>query len=240
MWFKISVDSPRSEPKVGAMYQFNLQIILGYLHLLPFAIGMTLLISVQTIVLSLVLGMIGALCRLSDSLLLRFLAAAYVEIFRNIPVLVLIYIVFFGMAQVGFRVSNYYSGLIALTLNATAYMTEIFRGGLIVIPRGQYLAGQSQGMTPLQLFRYVILPQVVRIVYTPVGNQFIAILIGSSLAAVIGVEEVANWMFSVGNDTFRYMESFLVAGLVYVAMAQTINFCRIILGHVLMRAPGSQ
>ena len=57
---------------------------------------------------------------------------------------------------------------------------------------------------------------------------------------MIGVEEVANWMFSVGNDTFRYMESFLVAGLVYVAMAQTINFCRIILGRLLMRAPGAR
>jgi polar amino acid transport system permease protein len=222
------------------MYQFSLQAILSYLDLLPFAVGITLLISVQTIVLSLVLGMAGALCRLGDNLLLRFLAAAYVEVFRNIPVLVLIYIVFFGMAQVGLRVSNYYSGLIALTLNATAYMTEIFRGGLIAIPRGQYLAGESQGMTRLQLFRYVILPQVVRIVYTPVGNQFISILIGSSLAAVIGVEEVANWMFSVGNDTFRYMESFLVAGLIYVALAQAINLCRIIVGRLLLYAPGSR
>jgi His/Glu/Gln/Arg/opine family amino acid ABC transporter permease subunit len=221
------------------MYQFNLQVILGYLDLLPFAVGMTLLIALQTIVLSLVLGMVGALCRVSDNLLLRFLAAAYVEIFRNIPVLVLIYIVFFGMAQIGLRVSNYYSGLIALTLNAAAYMTEIFRSGLIAIPRGQYLAGESQGMTQLQLFRYVILPQVIRIVYTPMGNLFIAIVIGSSLSAVIGVEEVANWMFSVGNDTFRYMESFLVAGLVYVALAQTINFCRVIVGRLLMHAPGS-
>jgi His/Glu/Gln/Arg/opine family amino acid ABC transporter permease subunit len=222
------------------MYQFNLQAILGYLDLLPFAVGMTLLISVQTILLSLVFGMVGALCRLSDSLLLRFVAAAYVEIFRNIPVLVLIYIVFFGMAQIGFRVSNYYSGLIALTLNSSAYMTEIFRGGLIAIPRGQYLAGQSQGMTQLQLFRHVILPQVVRIVYAPMGNLFIAIVIGSSLSAVIGVEEVANWMFSVGNDTFRYMESFLVAALVYVGLAQSINVVRIIVGRLLMRAPGSR
>ena len=222
------------------MYQFNLQVILGYLDLLPFAVGMTLLISVQTILLSLVFGMVGALCRLSDSLLLRFVTAAYVEVFRNIPVLVLIYIVFFGMAQVGFRVSNYYSGLIALTLNSSAYMTEIFRGGLIAIPRGQYLAGQSQGMTQVQLFRHVILPQVVRIVYAPMGNLFIAIVIGSSLSAVIGVEEIANWMFSVGNDTFRYMESFLVAALVYVALAQAINFCRIIVGRLLMRAPGSR
>ena len=222
------------------MYQFNLNTILGYVDQLPFAIGMTLLISVQTIVLSLVLGMIGALGRLSDRFVLRFLTAAYVEVFRNIPVLVLLYIVFFGMAQIGLRISNYYSGLIALTLNSSAYMIEIFRSGLIAIPRGQYLAAQSQGMTQLQMFRYVIFPQVIRIVYPPMGNQFIAIVIGSSLAAVIGVQEVANWMFSVGNDTFRYMESFLVAGLIYVALAQTINIFRLILGRLLMRAPGSR
>jgi len=222
------------------MYQFNLNTILGYVDQLPFAIGMTLLISVQTILLSLVLGMIGALGRLSDRFVLRFLTAAYVEVFRNIPVLVLLYIVFFGMAQVGLRISNYYSGLIALTLNSSAYMIEIFRSGLIAIPRGQYLAAQSQGMTQLQMFRYVIFPQVIRIVYPPMGNQFIAIVIGSSLAAVIGVQEVANWMFSVGNDTFRYMESFLVAGLIYVALAQAINISRLILGRLLMRAPGSR
>lgn len=219
------------------MYQFNLHAVFGYFHLLPLAIGMTLLISVQTILLSLALGMVGALGRLSDKRSLRLLAAAYVEIFRNIPVLVLIYIVFFGMAQLGFRISNYYSGLIALTLNSSAYMIEIFRSGFIAIPRGQYLAAQSQGMTQLQLLRLVILPQVVRIVYPPLGNQFVAIVIGSSLAAVIGVQELANWMFSVGNDTFRYMESFLVAGLIYVALAQIINICRIILGRILMRAP---
>ena len=222
------------------MYQFNLHVIVGYINLLPAAIGMTLLISVETILLSLAIGMVGATWRLSDKMLLRFLSAAYVEVFRNVPVLVLIYIVFFGIAQFGLRVSNYYSGLIALTLNGSAYMTEIFRGGLIAIPRGQYLAGQSQGMTRFQLYRHVVMPQVIRIIFAPIGNQFIAIVIGSSLAAVIGVEEVSNWMFSVGNDTFRYMESFLVAGFVYVALAQAINICRLAIGRLLMRAPGAR
>ena len=221
------------------MYQFSLQALTSYFGLLPLAIGMTMLLTIETIALSLVLGMTGALSRRSDYLLLRFAASVYVEVFRNVPVLVLIYIIFFGLAQVGLRISNYYSVLIALTLNASAYMTEIFRGGLIAIPNGQYLAGKSQGMSHVQLFRYIILPQVMRIIYRPVGNQFIAIVIASSLAAVIGVEDVASWMFSVGNDTFRYMESFLVAGLIYVALAQSINVSRILLGRTLMRAPDS-
>jgi His/Glu/Gln/Arg/opine family amino acid ABC transporter permease subunit len=222
------------------MYQFSLQAILRYFDQLPIAIGMTLWLSLQTIALSVVVGIVGALCRRSENVLLRFLAATYVEVFRNIPVLVVIYLVFFGVAQIGLRINNYNSALIALTLNAGAYITEIFRGGLIAIPRGQYLAGLSQGMTQIQLFRHVILPQVTRVIYAPLGNLFIAIIISSSLSAVIGVEEVANWMFAVGNDSFRYMESFLVAGIVYVGLTQSTNFCRVIVGRLLMRAPGSR
>ncbi|MCF1494355.1 ABC transporter permease subunit [Agrobacterium vitis] len=219
------------------MYQFNLNAILSYVNLLPSAIGLTLLLSIETIAISLILGMVGALGRSSKQPIVRFVATAYVEVFRNIPTIVLIYIVFFGVAQLGLRINNYYSALIALTLNASAYMTEIFRSGLIAVPHGQYIAAQSQGMTPFQLYRYVVIPQVIRVVYPPLGNQFVAVVIGSSLAAVIGVQELGNWMFSVGNDTFRYMESFLVAGFVYVALAQAINIFRIIVGRLLMRAP---
>jgi His/Glu/Gln/Arg/opine family amino acid ABC transporter permease subunit len=221
------------------MYQFSLKAIATYFDPLPYAIAMTLWLSLQTIVLSTIVGVIGALCRRSESLLLRFLGTAYVEVLRNIPLLVVIYLVFFGLAQIGIRIDNFNSALVALTLNAGAYMTEIFRGGLIAIPRGQYLAALSQGMTRLQLYRYVVMPQVFRIIYAPLGNLFIGIIIGSSLSAVIGVEELANWMFYVGNESFRYMESFLVAGLVYVAIAQSVNVGRILTGRALMRGPAA-
>ena len=220
------------------MYQFSLQAISGYFEPLPYAVLVTLWLSLETMVLSTVIGIAGALCRRSESLLLRFLGAAYVEVLRNIPLLVVIYLVFFGLAQIGIRVDNFHSALIALTLNAGAYMTEIFRGGLIAIPRGQYLAALSQGMTWIQLYRYVVLPQVVRIIYAPLGNLIIGIIIGSSLAKVIGVEELASWMFDTGDVSFRYMESFLIAGFVYVGLAQSINIGRILTGRVLMRAPG--
>jgi polar amino acid transport system permease protein len=168
---------------------------------------------------------------------MRFLGTAYVEVLRNVPLLVVVYLVFFGLAQIGIRVDNYHSALIALTLNAGAYMTEIFRGGLIAIPRGQYLAALSQGLTRFQLYRYVVLPQAVRIIYAPLGNLFIGVIIGSSLAKVIGVDEVAGWMYSAGDASLRYMESFLVAGFIYVALAQSVNIGRILTGRALMRAP---
>jgi polar amino acid transport system permease protein len=99
------------------------------------------------------------------------------------------------------------------------------------------MAGLSQGLSDFQLYRYIILPQVVRVIYALLGNLLITIIFGPSLSAVIGVEDLANWMFQVGNSSFRYMESFLVAGLIYVALAQMVNLGRVMLGRVFMRSP---
>src|SRR5215510_10913330 len=146
------------------MYQFSLRAISSYFGLLPGAIVVTLWLSLLTIVLSTVVGIIGVLCRVSRLWALRFVGTVYVEVLRNIPLLVVIYLVFFGLAQVGLLVDGFNSALIALTLNAGAYMTEIFRGGLVAIPRGQYEAARSQGMTGTQLYRYVVFPQVFRVI----------------------------------------------------------------------------
>jgi His/Glu/Gln/Arg/opine family amino acid ABC transporter permease subunit len=221
------------------MYQFSLRAISSYFGLLPGAIVVTLWLSLLTIVLSTVVGIIGVLCRVSRLWALRFVGTAYVEVLRNIPLLVVIYLVFFGLAQLGLLVDGFNSALIALTLNAGAYMTEIFRGGLVAVPQGQYEAARSQGMTAAQLYRHIVFPQVFRIIYAPLGNLFIGIVIGSSLASVIGVEELATWMHLVGDQSFRYLEVFLVAALVYVGLAQGINVGRIATGRVLLRsAPG--
>jgi His/Glu/Gln/Arg/opine family amino acid ABC transporter permease subunit len=220
------------------MYEFNLAGLLPYIDPLPRAILSTLWLSALAIVLSILVGLLGALCRVSTSLILRFLGAAYVEVLRNIPLLVVIYLIFFGLAQIGLRIDGFNSALIALTLNAGAYMTEIFRGGLMAIPRGQYEAARSQGMTGLQLYRYVVFPQVFRIIYAPLGNLIIGIVLGSSLASVIGVEEVTTWMRRAGDETFRYMESFFAVGVIYLVLAQTINVGRILTGRLLLsRAP---
>ena len=223
------------------MYEFNLAGLLPYTDPLPAALVTTLWLSFLAIVFSVVIGVLGALCRVSSGIVLRFVGAAYVEVLRNIPLLVVIYLIYFGLAQVGIRVNGFYSSLIALTLNAGAYMTEIFRGGLLAIPRGQYEAARSQGMTGLQLYRYVVFPQVFRIIYAPLGNLIIGIVLGSSLASVIGVEEVTTWMRRAGDETFRYMESFFAVGVIYVMLAQTINIGRILTGRLLLsKAPVGQ
>lgn len=221
------------------MYELSFRAISSYLWLLPQALLGTVRLSLLTICFSMIVGLAGALCRTSRLRPVRALGTAYVEVLRNIPLLVVIYLVFFGLAQVGLHLDGFQSALAALTMNAGAYMTEIFRGGLAAIARGQYEAARSQGMTAGQLYRYVVFPQVFRIIYAPLGNLLIGIVLGSSLASVIGVEEVTNWMHLAGNESYRYLEIFFVAGLVYLVLAQAINVARIVTGRILLKsAPG--
>jgi polar amino acid transport system permease protein len=217
-------------------YRFSLQAILPYLAQLPDALANTLLLSVLTILLSVVVGMGGALARTSPNRWIHPLGTAYVEVMRNVPLVVLLYLVYFGLPEFGWRLDGFSSALLALTLNSGAYMTEIFRGGLLAIPRGQYEAAWSQGMTGLQVFSYVVFPQVFRIIYAPLGNQFIGVVLGSSLASVVAVPELTSWMGTTGSASFRYFETFVVAGLLYVLLCQLINVARITTGRLLFGA----
>jgi len=209
------------------MYQFNLAATATYLPLVPAAVAMTLWLSFLSILAALVVGIVGALFRTSSSRMLRFVGGAYVEVLRNLPLLIVIYLVYFGLAQLGLRINGFYSALLALTLNGGAYMTEIMRGGLAAIGRGQFEAARSQAMNGWQVYRYIVFPQVLRIVYAPLGNLCIGVVLGTSLASVVGVEEVTTWMHSVGSNSFRYLEAFLLAGGIYVVLAQAINLVRL-------------
>lgn len=217
------------------MYEFDIAAIARYFTLIPEALWVTFYLTFTTIAVSTVFGILGALGRTSDSLVLRTTLTAYTEFLRNVPLIVIIYLVFFGLPQFGLRFNGTWSVLIALCANATAYMIEVFRGGIMSIPRGQYLAAQAQGMHYHQTQLLVILPQVVRNVYESYGNICVGILLGSSLASVVSVNDLSHWMFQTGSDSFRYMETFLVCAGIYVVLAQLITGLREILRHLLFR-----
>jgi polar amino acid transport system permease protein len=214
-------------------FSFSLRAIVPYLGELKSAVIATLAMSLATIALSLAIGLFFAVLRQSRSAPLRWLATAYVEFFRNTPLLVMLYFTYFMMPVIGLRMSPFQSGLVGMTLHFGAYMTEILRAGLIAVPHGQYEAGHSQGMTGLQILRHVVLPQVLRTIYAPLGNQLINIILGSSLTSAIAVNEIASWMQTAGSDTFRYFETFLIAAIVYAVLCQAINLTRIYIGHAL-------
>jgi polar amino acid transport system permease protein len=212
-------------------YNFSLRAIYPYLGDLKFAVVGTVTISLATILISLILGLFFAIMRQSRARPLRWLATAYVEFFRNTPLLVVLYFIYFMMPSIGLRLSPFQSGLVGMSLHFGAYMTEILRAGLIAVPHGQYEAGHSQAMTNWQILRHIVLPQVFRTIYAPFGNQLINIILGSSLTSAIAVNEIASWMQTTGSDTFRYFESFLVAAVVYAVLCQVINIARIYVGR---------
>jgi polar amino acid transport system permease protein len=216
-------------------YIFNLRAVTPYLGDLVSAAVATITVSLATMVLSLALGMVFAVGRQSRHRAIRFLATAYVEFFRNTPLLVVLYFTYFMIPTIGLRLSSFESALLAMTLHAGAYMTEILRAGLIAVPHGQYEAGHAQGMSRWQILRHVVMPQVFRTIYAPLGNQFIAIILASSLTSAIAVNEIASWMQTAGAASFRYFETFLVAALVYLLLSQMVNVARIQIGRRLFR-----
>ena len=158
-------------------YTFTLRTIYPFLDDLQRAAGVTLLLSVLAIVISIALGSVIAVMRRSPSRLLRIAGAVYVEIMRNTPLLVILYIVYFGLPSFGLRLSSFNAALIGLSLNAAGYMAEIVRAGLVAVPGGQFEAAAAQGFTTLQSFRHIVFPQVFRTIYAPLGNQVSAVIV---------------------------------------------------------------
>jgi polar amino acid transport system permease protein len=182
----------------------------------------TLELSAVAFIASLPLGLGGALARTSRHGILRLSVNGYVEVIRNVPLLVIIYIVFYGLSGLGLRLDSFTSGAIALIINGTAFVTEIFRGGLAAIPQGQYDAGYSLGMRPAEVLRHVVIPQLVRVTFPALGNQVVFVILGSTLVYVIGGLELMGVAYQVGSLTFRYFEVFALASILYVLAVQIL------------------
>jgi polar amino acid transport system permease protein len=216
-------------------YTFTLRTIYPYFGELRQAAALTLSLSLLAIAISIALGAGVAVMRRSRSRPMRFAGAAYVEVMRNTPLLVILYLIYFAGPAIGIRLSSFNAALIGLSLNSAGYMAEILRAGLIAVPQGQFEAAQSQGMSALQSFRHVVFPQVFRTIYAPLGNQVIAVILASSLASAVAVDEVASWMETVGSTSFRFFETFVVAALVYLVLCQAVNLGRLGIGRMLFR-----
>jgi len=183
--------------------------------LLSIGLVNTLYISAASIVIAFVLALAGAIAKLSSNGIAVGIANFYTSLFRGIPLLMQIYIIYLGLPQVGVVVDAIPAGIAALSLCYGAYMTEIFRGGIESIPRGQWEASRALGLTPGATLVRVILPQAMRVIIPPTGNQFIAMLKDSSLVSVVGVWELMYLARTQGQSEFRHMEMMLTASLIY-------------------------
>lgn len=218
-------------------YVFQFRPVFQELPLLLSGALVTIHISILALFFSFIVGTIGALCRLSRFRWLSVPAKWYVEFIRNTPLLVQLFFIYFGLSQINIEVSNYTAGLIGLVVNNGAYLTEIVRAGIEAIHKGQLEAGLSLGLSFPQLMRYVVFPQAFRVIYPPLCNQFIGIILWSSLVSTIAVQELALRGKELVTETFRSFEVYTVVTLVYVVMTLTISGFLKILGRRLFRRP---
>jgi polar amino acid transport system permease protein len=194
-------------------------------------ISLTLYITVVSFLLSLVIGLIVGVGRVSKNTVARNLAIFYVEFIRGVPMLVLIFTITYVLVPtltdaVGMEnraVPNSTRGVIALSIIYGAFMAEIFRAGIESIPKGQTEAARSLGMTSFQSMRHIILPQAIRNVLPALGNDFIATLKDSSLLSVLAVREVTQMSRLHVGTSFRFRESYLVLTFIYLTMTLALS-----------------
>ena len=202
------------------------------------ALTMTVRIWVICVVLGTVAGCLAGVCRVYGGKVLYFLSTAYVEFFRGTPLLVQMFMIHFGLPEVGLVFSPVMSATIAIILNTSAYQSEYFRGAIQSIDTGQKMAADALGLTPWRAIRFIVLPQAFRIVIPQWSNEVTMIFLETSLAFTIGVIEVVGQSKMIGFQTFRYFEIFALAGVIYFVCVATLSM---ILDRVAKRVqlPGS-
>jgi polar amino acid transport system permease protein len=203
-------------------YNFDLSQLLPYANVLLSGALVTASLSGLTVLFSFTLAIPAAAMRVSSSTLARALARAYVDLFRNSPLIVLLYFVYFGLGA-SIRISPYVAGLIGLILNSVAYTVEIYRGGIAAVQPGQWEAAASLGFDAFHMWRSIIIPQAIPRAFYPLGNQVVAIVLGSSLVMVISAPDLTFQALNIGALTFRYIESFVAAGLIYIVATQGLR-----------------
>jgi polar amino acid transport system permease protein len=193
-------------------------------------------LSVLAVVLSFAIAVPGVAARVAPSPWLRAVSRGYVEVVRNTPLIVLLYLVYFGLASSGIRITSYLAGLVALTLHSAAYTIEIYRGGIAGIDPGQRAAGAALGLGRIAMWRHVVLPQALRFAFPALGNQVIGVVLGSSLVMVVAAPDLTSTALLVGSATFRYFEVFIVAAVIYMIVVQCTSAGWILVGRIFLPA----
>ena len=215
-------------------YHFDWSIVTSgkYFDWLVSGLKVTLELSSVSIVLAFLLGLIIAIMRMSEVKAIRLIATAYLEFFRNTPLLVQIFFWYFGSYKILPTAINdwlnstnfeFAAAVIALTIYTSAFIAEDIRSGILSIPKEQMEASRSAGFSFLRSMQYIILPQAVRITVPPLVNQFLNLAKNSSLAMTIGVMELTYQARQVESYSFKGFEAFTAATLVYLVISVTIT-----------------
>ncbi|MBV9568678.1 MAG: amino acid ABC transporter permease [Hyphomicrobiales bacterium] len=198
---------------------FNLEIALRNFGPLLAGLMLTVELTLVVMALSLVFALLVALGGLSRFLPLRWLVKSYVEAIRGTPLLLQLIYVYYVLPEIGIRLDSFTAGVIALTLNYSAYISEVYRGGIQAIARGQHDAAAALGMTGMLAMRRIILPQAIRIVIPTLGNYFIGLFKDTALCSVVSIQEVVFTAQILAARNFQYFTLYTVVGIMYFAVS---------------------
>lgn len=186
-------------------------------------LGLTLWISLVAMVIGLVLGMIAAAARMSQNALFRGIAKTYISIIRGTPLLVQLFILYFGLPVIGITLTPVFAGILGLSLNVGGYSAETIRGALMAIPKGQWEAAASLNMSYFQTMRRIIIPQATRVALPSLMNTFLGLVKDTSLLSVITVPEMLYQAKIIGGREFDYMTVYLVVALYFWVVCTLLN-----------------
>lgn len=189
--------------------------VFQYIPLMLHALWISIYVTLLSFLTGSIIGVYLYLGKVSRFRVLRIFSSAYIEIMRNTPVLVQLYLIYFGLGQVGINLNPLWATVVSLTLNNSAYTAEIFRAGFESVPRGLGEAGSALGMNSRQVFRYVALIPAVRNVLPSLTNQFIILFLFSSVASVVALNELTSMVLTLNSQTLLTLEVFTVGAVMY-------------------------
>jgi polar amino acid transport system permease protein len=204
-------------------YRFDFSSLLAYWPDILAGAWLTLQLSVASTLFGFAIGTLCAIGRVSRNPWLRRPIGAYVEIVRNTPLLVQIFLVFFGIASLGFRIPAVVAAVTALVINIAAYTCEIVRAGIESVHKGQVEAAECLGMSRAQVYWHVILRPAIERVYPALTGQYVLLMLATSITSQISVEDLTGIANNVQSSTFRSFETYIVVALLYLALSFVVR-----------------
>ena len=218
-------------------YQLNFSGLTPYLPQFVAGLGTTVELTLISTAGGLALGTACAAIKTSRNSFLKGVCATYIEIIRNTPFIVQLFFIFFGLPALGVKLSAWEAGLIAMIINLGAYSAEILRSGIDATPKGQWEAGQTLGLTRMQVFTRIVLPPAYQRVYPSLVSQCIIVMLGSAVVSQISVEDLTFAANFVQSRSFLSFESYIVTALIYLVLAVIMRQLFAVIKRVLFKNP---
>jgi polar amino acid transport system permease protein len=221
-------------------YEFEFGDVFAYWPELASGAFNTLLLSASAMAIGMVVAVLGALGKTSGPKPVRWAINAYIELIRNTPFLIQIFMIYFGLPAIGVRLSSNTAALFALVVNVSAYGIEIIRAGIESITKGQIEAGKSLGLRPLQIFRHIVLKPAIQAIYPALTSQFILLMLNSSVCSAIAAGELTAAAGDIQSRNFRSFEVYFVVTCMYFGLSLLFWGMFAVIEHRFLRKPATR